>query len=125
MPVNQRHSRRAFSAHVDRAVLPGQRRKRFDFAHAVTEGLRQLGARQAGAYGWQLDTVGGLLDISPYDAWVACRFDDVERAKAHVRSGNLNPYSGKWNWHFVKPTPDDVEYLIEQLDRILLVPKFQ
>lgn len=31
--------------------------------------------------------------------WVAGRFADVELAKARYVGLNLNPYSGKWNWH--------------------------
>ncbi len=44
---------------------------KFDFVSAVTEGVQILGARQGGWYGWQLDTIGGLLAIKPYEDWVA------------------------------------------------------
>jgi len=98
---------------------------KFDFVSAVTEGVQVLGARQGGWYGWQLDTIGGLLDIKPYEDWVACRFDDVERANEQIHFGQLNRYSGKWNWHFMKPTANEVEYLIEQLRRIQLVPRVE
>ncbi len=92
---------------------------RFDFPAAVITALPGLGAREGGRYGWQLDTIAGLLDIRPYDDWIACRFDDVERAKAQVSSGCLNRYSGKWNWHFVDPTAVDVACFIGELTRLI------
>ncbi len=97
--------------------------KKFDFPQATTTGLQALGARKAGPYGWQLDTIGGLLDIKPYEDWVACRFDDVERASECIGCGQLNHHSGKWNWHFVTPTDQDVAFFLEQLYRIQLVPR--
>ena len=97
--------------------------RKFNFADAVAANLKLIGAREAGPYGWQLDTIGGLLDIKPYEDWIACRFDDVERANEQIRFGQLNRYSGKWNWHFVKPTADDVEYFTAQLHRIQWVPR--
>lgn len=92
---------------------------RFVFAAAVAEELQRLGARQGGRYGWQLDTRGGLLEIHPYEDWIACRFDDVELAKTTVSSGYLNRYSGKWNWNFDKPGTQDVEYFVKQLEPLL------
>ena len=49
-----------------------------------------------------LDTPLGTLRATPYDDWIACRFEDVARAKQHLAHGHadrLNPHSGKWNWH--------------------------
>ena len=48
----------------------------------------------------QLPTKLGKLCISVHDDWLACRFDDVERAVRHFGSlpMRLNPNSGKWNW---------------------------
>jgi hypothetical protein len=97
--------------------------KKFSFDQTVTTGLHSLGARQSGPYGYQLDTIGGLLDIKPYADWVACRFDDVERANEQIHCGQLNRYSGKWNWHFSKPTAQDVAYFLDQLRCIQLVPR--
>jgi hypothetical protein len=60
-----------------------------------------------------LETAIGKLDIHVIDGdWIACRFDDVEKAKEHfgVRGlgcGRLNPYSGKWNWHHFEYAPVD------------------
>jgi hypothetical protein len=35
--------------------------------------------------------------------WIACRFEEVERARVHFKvrtlGHRLNPYSGKWNWY--------------------------
>ncbi len=95
------------------------KKPRFAFATKVVAELHRLGARQGGIYGWQLDTCAGLLEIHPYEDWIACRFDDVELAKAKVSSGDLNCYSGKWNWNFVAPTRHDVDYFINQVDRLL------
>jgi hypothetical protein len=99
------------------------RKRKFDFRQAIVKQLQVIGAREAGPYGWQIDTLGGLLDIKPYDDWVACRFDDVERATANVRFGSLNHYSGKWNWHFLNQAADDVDYFIGQLTNIQLIPR--
>ena len=121
MTTRQCTNRKASSARHGAAMTPA-RRKQFDFMLAVTERMRSIGAREQGPYGWQIDTVCGVLDIRPHDAWVACRFDDVERANAGMPPGQLNPYSGKWNWHFVRPTAADVEFFIEQLRRIQRVP---
>jgi hypothetical protein len=90
---------------------------RFNFTNAVSDGLRHLGARQGGPYGWQLDTVAGILNITPYDNWVACRFDEVQRANQTIGFGTLNRYSGKWNWHFDKPTRADAVFVLAQLER--------
>jgi hypothetical protein len=95
------------------------KKKRFDFAAAVTAGLKELGALEGGPYDWRIDTVGGLLDISPYDTWVACRFDDVERAILAVGKGGCNPNSGKWNWHYGSPTETDVANFLFHLRSIL------
>ena len=48
----------------------------------------------------------GILSIHVFDDWIACRFvGDLEPAKKHwgiktINQGRLNPYSGKWNWHW-------------------------
>lgn len=95
------------------------KKPRFDFPTAITTELSHIGAHQGGAYGWQLETRAGLLEIHPYDTWVACRFMDVDQAQAQVSSGYLNRYSGKWNWHFVDPAPEDVACFIRELTRLL------
>jgi len=61
----------------------------------------------------------GLLFVSFYvDAtgpWLACRWDDVERATASLRGSvhgteRLNRHSGKWNWHSHEQRPDGVKH---------------
>ena len=94
-------------------------RKKFDFQAAVAASLRHLGARSAQRYDWELDTVVGTLRVTPYDNWIACCFDDVEAAKQRVRFGTLNPWSGKWNWHFERPDANDVNFFAEQIERLL------
>jgi hypothetical protein len=96
--------------------------RKYDFAKAVSNGLREIGAREAGPYGWQLDTIGGLLDITPYEDWVACRFNDVERANATIQFGSLNHHSGKWNWMYTKPDAADVAFFLQHLKQIRLIP---
>ncbi len=99
--------------------VTAMKQSRFDFAAAVTAELPRLGAREGGTYSWQLDTSAGLLDIHPYDDWIACRFKDVKRAQAQVSTGYLNHYSGKWNWHFDAPAPKDVALFIGELRRLV------
>jgi hypothetical protein len=102
----------------------------FNFPLEVTRMLLDLGALpeeagelvpgdQASFYGHVLRTRAGSLWCKPYDNWLACRFDDVARARATVGHGCLNPFSGKWNWHFDKTSPADVQFLREQLVRLL------
>jgi hypothetical protein len=60
----------------------------------------------------------GALDVSLHDdddqPWIAAVWDDVERARAHfgvektflaVTMNRLNPFSGKWNWHWFQQRP--------------------
>ena len=93
--------------------------KKFDFSAVVAAGLRLLGARPAQSDDWELDTVASILRVTPYQNWIAYRFDDVEAARQHVRFGTLNPWSGKWTWHFEKPNANDAECFAEQVERLL------
>ncbi len=64
-----------------------------------------------GLGGWLLQTPLGELRVTPEPAHMAgilltvfCRFDDVDRACAKLNvtrrlGGDVNPYSGKWNFH--------------------------
>lgn len=60
-----------------------------------------------------VNTVAGILFITPMDDWLACRFEDVTLATKHLRThdegGHLNPYSGKWNWHWFNHMPQDCQ----------------
>lgn len=59
---------------------------------------------------FSLDTTCGELHVIVYDSWIACRFQDVQRARQNLPmglQGNLNPFSGKWNHHYFDWTPQD------------------
>jgi hypothetical protein len=72
------------------------------FKAAVTTYFVSLGARPGMFYEYELDTPAGLLHISIYEDWVACRFDDVARGTAFSEKcgHSCNPHTGKWNFHF-------------------------
>lgn len=55
---------------------------------------------------FQLNTESGILRICPKGDWFACRFEDVEAAKKNITIStfSLNPFTGKWNWHWMKNT---------------------
>jgi hypothetical protein len=109
------------AAKVPPIKTPLNRAPVFNFAAAVTLAIKELGAREGGTYGWQLDTCVGLLELSPYEDWVACRFVDVERVNVVIHHGQLNPFSGKWNWHFDNPNAADVERFKQQVSSIVEV----
>ena len=98
--------------------------QRFDFQTACTAMLKELGAVEDPAgYGLLLNTIAGGLQCTPYDNWLATRFNDVHQAKAKVYSGSLNPFSGKWNWHCAhdkKPTQADVDDIRAHLERVVV-----
>ena len=74
---------------------------------------------------FELETQAGTLTISPHGNWLACRFADPDRAAAFLRtwghSGNLNPYSGKWNFHYFganyQASIDAVRDLLDRVTR--------
>ncbi len=48
---------------------------------------------------WKLRTLAGELSVRAYGDWIACQFDDVERAKQYgILSPRLAQISGKWNF---------------------------
>jgi hypothetical protein len=75
-----------------------------------------------------LQTICGTLHITPYGNWIACRFHDVQAAVArfgyHPSYGRLNPWSGKWNFHFAAIAAEDAlaEFEAEVLPLLLPVP---
>lgn len=73
------------------------------FKSTVTDYLLSLGARPGRWYDYELDTPAGLLHLTPYENWLACRFDDVAFGRAFTATcgHSCNPYSGKWNHHFL------------------------
>jgi hypothetical protein len=99
------------------------------FKRLIREHVESLGGKprdelRFGIFGFSydlvLDTKCGPLGITPYEEWVACRFYDVERAKAHPISGYFNQYSGKWNHHyFCWPVEDALADFVRQLNEVL------
>lgn len=98
-------------------------RSRFDFKSACEAMLRRLGAvESAGLYPLRIETAAGPLDLWPQDNWLACRFVDVERAKALLGDGwhgKLNPISGKWNHHPAQPDAAAVDAIRDEIARVL------
>lgn len=97
------------------------------FKAEVARRLTGLGAtrNQRGMYDYAVATVAGNLLVTVYDNWIACRFEEPERAKA-ISDARLNPYSGKWNHHYDpavftsrRTTRLYVDYFFLELDRFL------
>lgn len=70
------------------------------FVTAVCDAVLALGGVEIDGppRSFAVQTTAGRLEISPYPEFIACRFDDVERARRTVHVGRLNPHSGKWNF---------------------------
>lgn len=98
---------------AERAAIAAARSKAREETHAA---LMRWGAKhepEALGYKYTLDTPHGVLRVSidtdtildkPKDhiteaLWIFTRWDDVERAKAANLYGDLNPFSGKWNFY--------------------------
>ena len=95
---------------------------RVPFILRCTDMLQEIGATatQDCSYPWSLATRAGELRVAVYEHWLACRFYDVARAKTELGSDRrLNPFSGKWNWHFTSPGPEVVDSLRHQLAALL------
>ncbi len=95
--------------------------KKFNFQACAERMVRQMGAAQDASGDLMLQTLAGPMKVIPFEDWLACRFIDVERAKKLSPPGSLNPFSGKWNWHYTKPTEADLAHLYEQLCGVLSV----
>lgn len=62
-----------------------------------------------------LDTVAGLLRVTPYEhGLIACRFSDVRKAAGTSLEGYLNKQSGKWNFWI-----DEVGLFQQEVMRLL------
>ena len=71
------------------------------FKQSVADYLASKGATTSRFYAFEIETKAGTLFVSPYEDWIACRFENVEEAKRLLgNSARLNPYSGKWNFHY-------------------------
>lgn len=61
---------------------------------------------------YDITTRLGRLTVIPYKTWIACRFEDVDRAKKHFGKNldvevRFNPHTGKWNFTcFLDTSPD-------------------
>jgi hypothetical protein len=92
---------------------------RFDFKASCEAMLRHMGAAKGSHYDWVIPTVAGPLQCTAYFDWLACAFDDVGAARAKVGHGSLNPFSGKWNWMYDKPGPQELHHLYAQLAQVI------
>lgn len=94
---------------------------KFNFAKSCAVMLVELGATPCEWHTpkFALDTIAGRMTVTPYGDWAACRFDDEKLAVKTIFFGNLNPFSGKWNWHFDKPGYQAIETLKEAFKRII------
>jgi hypothetical protein len=97
---------------------------KFNFNKYIEDQLLRLGAtcppvNGYAMYPFKMNTIAGELGISPNDNWVACRFDEVEKANEKV-SGKLNRFSGKWNFHFqLNPGKAEADDFLSELERLL------
>jgi hypothetical protein len=68
------------------------------------------GDRQVTEWEYKLQTAAGPLRVQPRGNWIACRFEDVERARKvlpNVFQSRFNNHSGKWNFWFGRITARD------------------
>lgn len=107
------------------------KRQRIQDTEAFRQGIEAI-LEQAGGnrtpgrlHEWSVPTKAGPLGITIYDTWVAGRFEDVEAAKKLLGSsptGDLNPYSGKWNHHYgsLAGSPDSIDHFRYKLRRVAM-----
>lgn len=81
------------------------------FKCSLTEFILGKGARKSSFYDFESDTPAGLLLITVYGDWIACRFDDDELGKPFsAKTGQpCNPFTGKWNHHYYDGTLASLE----------------
>lgn len=65
-----------------------------------------------GPYPYVVGTTLGLLWVSPHEDWIACRFEEPEKAREVYL---CNPFSGKYNFHSDHCDEDFID-LIESLE---------
>lgn len=92
-----------------------------DFVLRVETYMKEVGAEHSPYYEWKLETKLGTLLLSVWGDAVMCRFEDVEKAKAHfgTHSSQINTYSGKWNHHLDGEPESMCEYFKAQLNPLL------
>ena len=96
-------------------------------AKALVAVVRGAGAEPDGDE-FVMDTIAGPLrltvrpNVAQSGATCFARFTDVERANAMFAPGHHNPYSGKWNHHFLtRGIIDDAhEEFRRQISRYLI-----
>lgn len=78
-----------------RRAVEGAKLREMMVSYAQSHGATKGRLRE-----WSFPTTIGTLEVNVHDDWIACCWDDVERAVAHFGrdSMGLNPYSGKWNF---------------------------
>lgn len=103
------------------------------YRNAALAILRDAGAQlvdDSSSHMYQVETIVGPMKISVWDSCTLCRFDDLDRAKAHFgpSDSKLNQFSGKWNFNggmTHASDMQDLEYFKQQLTKLLpesLVP---
>ena len=74
---------------------------------------------------FSIQTIAGELHVHPYGDWIACRFQNVDAAKAVLfhwpkdKGAQLNGFSGKWNFAHVQGGWFDAESNLEAFKREL------
>ncbi|HJV75935.1 MAG TPA: hypothetical protein VJ654_17070 [Noviherbaspirillum sp.] len=87
----------------------------FDFEVEVEVILLRLGAFAGDRYEWQLETRAGVLDIQVHHTWIQTCFMNPRDAASIVRYGEIDPLTGRWDWHFESPLDMDDLNAIEQV----------
>jgi hypothetical protein len=82
-----------------------------EFQRVLRGLLTAMGALPTGepAYESRFMTRAGKLLCQPQEDWLATRFENPGAARAIIPGGNLNPHSGKWNWHSANKKPGMAE----------------
>jgi hypothetical protein len=93
------------------------------FSDMCRQMLLALGAQPGQSYELRLETLAGPMECTPYDEWLACRFDDPARARAIASGASLNPHSGKWNWHYTKPGLPEALDLFSRIAAVVRMPE--
>jgi hypothetical protein len=70
---------------------------------------------------YHVPTLGGLFNVKAQDDWIACRFEDVSKARSE-RIANVSEFTGKGNFHgFPNTRADTVKEFSDFLQRYSLV----
>lgn len=91
----------------------------FDFQQEVEVVLLRHGARAGDRYDWKLETRAGALEIQVHDTWLQTWFSNPCEAASIIRRGEIDPLTGRWDWHFESPNMDDVHSIEHVLTGLL------